>query len=192
MTSIPIGGTRTTANRRAASRRPVALHDGGEPWARRDALLPGLFIAVGLVLLVVGWFGISDAVALERQTRWLAVGIVGLIVGGLGMVVWLLAAMIRISQLRRAVYAEIDRRVTAAERRAEAAPTPTAELAVGFATAPGMRRYHRVTCLMLAGKKATAAAEADLTKAGLAPCGVCLPAAPTAPATAADGGGRHA
>jgi hypothetical protein len=38
---------------------------------------------------------------------------------------------------------------------------------------------------MLRGKKATVAAEADLTKAGLAPCGVCLPAA-------AGAGGRHA
>jgi hypothetical protein len=185
MTSIPIGGTRTTAKRRAASRRPVALHDGREPWARRDALFPGLLIGVGVVLLVVGWFGISDAIALESQTRWLALGIVGLIVGGLGMVVWLLAAMIRISQLRRAVYAEIDRRVSAAERAAAGAATPTAEVAVGFATAPGMRRYHRADCLMLRGKKATVAAEADLTKAGLAPCGVCLPAA-------AGAGGRHA
>jgi hypothetical protein len=191
MTSIPIEGTRTAAKRRDTSRRPAALHDGHEPWARRDALLPGLFIGVGLVLLVVGWFGISDAIALESQTRWLALGIVGLIVGGLGMVVWLLAAMIRIGQLRRAVYAEIDRRVSAAERAAAAVPTPTAELVVGFATAPGMRRYHRVTCLMLQGKKATPAAEADLTKAGLVPCGVCLPAA-TPAATATDGGGRHA
>jgi hypothetical protein len=186
MTSIPIGGTRATANRRAASRRPVALHDGPEPWTRRDALLPGLFIAFGLVLLVVGWFGISDAVALERQTRWLALGIGGLIVGGLGMVVWLLGGMITITQLRRAVYAEIDRRVSAAERAtAGGATEATAEVTVGFATAPGMRRYHRAECLMLQGKPATFAEEEALTEAGLAPCGVCLPEPPRA-------GHRHA
>jgi hypothetical protein len=186
MTSIPISGTRASAKRRAASHRPVALHDGREPWARRDALLPGLFIVIGLVLLVVGWFGISDAVALERQTRWLALGIIGLIVGGMGMVVWLLAAMIRISQLRRAVYAEIDRRVSAAERAAVAGvAAPTAEVAVGFGVAPGMRHYHGADCLMLQGKKATFAAESDLAKAGLQACGVCLPAA-------TGGGGRHA
>jgi hypothetical protein len=176
MTSIPIGESRTAAKGRAAVRRPVALHDGPEPWSRRDALVPGLFIVIGVVLLVVGWFGISDAVALDRQTRWLALGITGLIVGGLGMVVWLLFGLATITRLRRAVYAEIDRRVTVAERAADVPAAATAAVPGGFATVAGMRRYHRANCLMLQGKQATYAEAATFTEAGLTPCGVCLPA----------------
>jgi hypothetical protein len=162
------------------------LHDGPEPWARRDALLPGLLIAAGVVLLVIGWFGISDAIALNRQMRWLALGITGIIVGGLGMVVWLLFGLTTITRLRRAVYAEIDRRVSLAERAADAPAAATAEARVGFGTVTGMRHYHRADCLMLAGKQASFAAAAEFTEAGLTPCGVCLPADTPAP------GGRHA
>jgi hypothetical protein len=182
MTSIPLGGTRTTT-RRAARSRSVAFHDGPEPWARRDAVLPGLLMLAGVIVLVIGWLGISDAVALERQTRWLAVSIVGLIVGGLGMVLWLLAGLTRVNRLRHAVVAAAERRVALAAR---AAAAPDAHAApAGFGVAAGMRRYHRSDCLMLQGKTATTGEPADLAKSGLTPCGVCLPTDPPP-------GGRHA
>jgi hypothetical protein len=181
MTSIPLGGTRTTA-RRAARGRAVEFHDGPEPWARRDLALPGLFILLGVIVLVVGWFGISDAVALNRQMRWLAVGIIGLIVGGFGMVLWLLAGLTKVTRLRRAVVAEADRRVTLATRSTGSAAAAPA----GFATVAGMRRFHRTDCLMLTGKAAELGEPTDFAAAGLAPCGVCLPA------DAPGRGGHHA
>jgi hypothetical protein len=182
MTSIPLGGTRTTAGRRAKSR--PAFGDGNEPWTRRDAVLPGLLMLAGVVVLFIGWLGISDAVALNRQTRWLAVSIVGLIVGGLGMVLWLLAGLATVTRLRRAVLAEANRRADSTARRT--APRTTVATAEGYGVAEGMRRYHRADCLMLQGKQATMGEPAAFAEAGLTPCGVCLPAETT------GRGGRHA
>jgi hypothetical protein len=175
MTSISVSGTRTKANRRSARSRPVELPDGPEPWGRRDAVLPGVLIALGVLGLVIGWFGISDAVALERQMRWLALGIVGLIVGGFGMVMWLLFGLVTVGRLRRAVMHEIDRRATAAESLAAPRVQVQAET-TAFGAAPGMRHYHRADCLLLQGKQASFAETTEFAEAGLAPCGVCLPA----------------
>ena len=59
--------------------------------------------------------------------------------------------------------------------RAAAAPEQQAA-PEGFGVAEGMRRYHRADCLMLQGKQATMDEPVEFAKAGLEPCGVCLPA----------------
>lgn len=165
--------SRAGAGARAGSRpagRARTAAPGPEPWSRRDAAVPALLTAVGLVLLVWGWFGISGTVDLDSQTRWLALGILGLIVGGLGMVVWLLLGLRAVTALKHDVLVDLEARLPAPREAASAAATAPA----GLGTVPGMRRYHRADCLMLAGKDATWADDAEHARAGLAPCGVCL------------------
>lgn len=151
--------------------RPRTAPVGPEPWGRREALVTAVPAVAGLVLIVWGWYGASGTVDLDSQTRWLAVGICGLIVGGFGMVAWLLLGLRAVTALKHEVLAELESRLPAPE-----AASPAAAPAAALGTVPGMRRYHRPDCLMIAGKNASWAPEAEHVRAGLQPCGVCRPA----------------
>jgi hypothetical protein len=168
MSSISLGETRAGTTRAARARR--APHDGPEPWARADALVVAIVLMIAVVGLVIGWFGISDTVDLNDQTRWLGFGIGALMLGGFAMVGWLLRGLIRVATLRREVLAVLDRR-----HPASAAPTPVLTDRQGLGTVVGMRRYHRADCQMLAGKDVTLAAATAHVEAGLAPCPICRP-----------------
>lgn len=161
-------GSRAHADARRV--RPRTDPVGAEPWSRLDALVPAVLAVAGLVLIVWGWYGASGTVDLDSQTRWLAVGICGLIVGGLGMVAWLLLGLRAVTALKHEVLAELESRLPAPE-----AASPAAAPAAALGTAPGMRRYHRPDCLMISGKDASWAPEAEHVRAGLQPCGVCRP-----------------
>lgn len=146
-------------------------HDGQEPWARRDAIVVAVVLALAVVGLVLGWLGVSDTVDLNAQTRWLGFGIGALIVGGFAMVFWLLMGLVRVAVLRREVLAELDRR-----HPEQARTSPVLTERQGLATAPGMRRFHLTTCQLMEGKAATFGTESAHTEAGLLPCPICLPA----------------
>ena len=174
--------TEARPGRRAghAARERVAARP--EPWVRGDALVTAVLAALGLVGLVIGWVGISGTVDLDSQMRWLAFGITALIVGGAGMVLWLLAGLRAVTDLKREVLTEIEARLPVAAQAA--APAAVA----GFGTVPGMRRYHHPRCTMLAGKDATWADATAHAAAGLQPCGICL-AAPGGPSGPVDRAG---
>jgi fatty acid desaturase len=175
MTSISIGETRARAERRERAGQP-RHYDGQEPWARRDIAAVAVVLVRAVVGLVVGWLGVSDTVDLDGQTRWLGFGIAALILGGFGMVGWLLVGLGRVARLRREVLAELTRRHPEPVTADWQVTTHQASVTVNFGTVPGMRRYHRADCQLLAGKQGTYAATADHEKAGLAPCPICLPA----------------
>jgi ABC-type nickel/cobalt efflux system permease component RcnA len=172
VTSVTVPAGRRGALSRAATRdRRVRHHDGAEPWARRDALLPGLLTALGLIGLIVGWLGISNTVALSRQSRWLGLGIGAVVLGGLGVVLWLFAGLTNLGRLRREVLGEL------ALRAAEDAQDDPFEAAhdARFGIATGMRRHHRADCELLAGKTVTWLEADEVPATGTAPCGICRP-----------------
>lgn len=170
MSSISIGETTAGASRAVRVRR-AHTHSGPEPWSRRDAVAVAAILLVAVVGLVVGWLGVSDTVDLDSQTSWLGVGIAALIVGGFGMVLWLLLGLRRVAVLRREVLATLERRHPEPLR----VPVP-AELTEHqrCGTVPGMRRYHAADCQLLLGKQVTYAEAAAHAEAGLRPCPICL------------------
>lgn len=170
MSSISLGEAHAGAARAAKARR-VRAHDGPEPWSRRDAAAVAVILLVAVIGLVVGWFGVSDTVDLDSQTGWLGVGIGALIVGGFGMVVWLLLGLRRVAGLRREVLTELDRQHPAPTARAAARDLTVSQK---FGTVAGMRRYHAADCQLLAGKAVTYAEPAAHEQAGLRPCPICL------------------
>ncbi|GAA0616508.1 hypothetical protein GCM10009547_18220 [Sporichthya brevicatena] len=153
MTTVAVG-TRA-AVRRAADAAPV-----GGLWARTDLALVVGANAVGLVLIVVGWLGSSDALTLNAGVDWLKVGIVGVIFAGVCNGLFLLRGRRAVGLARRAVLGvPRDRRAVVVEDE------------VALVARPGSRRVHRPTCPMVAGKPVEAvAAVGDLT-----PCELCRP-----------------
>ena len=87
--------TEARTGRRAGHAARERMPARPEPWVRGDALLTALLVGLGLVGLVIGWYRVSGSVDLDSQMRWLAFGITALIVGGAGMVLWLLAGCAR-------------------------------------------------------------------------------------------------
>lgn len=170
MSSISLGEAHVST-KRATRARPVQPYDGREPWARRDVVVVALVLALAVAGLVVGWFGVSDTVDLNDQTQWLGLGIAALIVGGFGMVVWLLLGLRRVAVLRREVLTELDRRHPAPAARTARAPLTDRQ---SFGTVVGMRRYHAAGCQMLDDKDVTYADAAAHAGAGLLPCPICL------------------
>jgi hypothetical protein len=164
----PRTGSDARTGRRAGHAVRERVAPRPEPWGRGDALLTALLTGLGLVGLVIGWYGISGTVDLDSQMRWLAFGITALIVGGAGMVLWLLAALRSVTDLKREVLTELEARLPAAA--VAAAPAAV----TGFGTVQGMRRYHHPQCTMLAGKDVRWADAKAHAAAGLAPCGICL------------------
>jgi ABC-type nickel/cobalt efflux system permease component RcnA len=160
-----------TATRNARVRR----HDGDEPWARRHAVLPAVLTAIGLIGLIVGWAGISNTVSLSQQSRWLGLGIGSVVLGGLGVVLWLFVGLTNLGRLRRDVLHELALRAT---QDAQHEPLEAVEHDARFGIVTGMRRHHRASCELLAGKDVTWLEATDEAVTGSSPCGICAPGVP--------------
>lgn len=156
------------------------------PW------LGWILIAVGALLMLFGYFGVSREALPGKQIPYLVSGGVG------GMFLAVLGAYFLGTQELRRDSGRLDR----VERMVEDlhgallrwpdaphAPDATAVEADGAANgraggptrrvvvAEGADLFHRVTCSMVAGKDVTAMTPAAATKQGLRPCPSCSPAA---------------
>jgi hypothetical protein len=125
---------------------------------------------VGLVLVAAGWLGARGEVALDRQAPWIAVSVVGLLVGSASGALWLL-------QLRRAV-GERTAALHLAIGQLEAA-RPITLAAAARRDAVRVRRtrggalYHRPGCALVAGRAVKEGDPARWAKAGVRPCEAC-------------------
>ena len=166
---------RRAARRRSVERAaPTPVLDRDEPWGRGPLLLFAVLAVLGLIGMVVGWVGISGTADLEKQARWLGVGIGSLILAGFGMVAWLLAGLVAVGSLRRSVLRDLALRATAAEARP--ADETGGQAPVGtFGIATGMARFHRPECDLLVGKDVRWLDAEALHFAGANPCGMCSP-----------------
>lgn len=143
------------------------------PWRDRDLVELTAAALVGLIAILLGWFGASGAAAPARQMLWLNIAVVGLALYALGNCLWLM-------RLRRAVG---DRRAAlvsfeVAEEEVEMAPEPTlaargpvdrsAMMSAQWVRGDGMARVHRPDCPVVAGKHVWPAYADDGEL-----CGVC-------------------
>lgn len=158
-------------------RHQVTLAAPRELWARRDALLCGLLLALGVVLWAVGWYRAAGELTLDEQVVPLNVAVAGALVFGAGWVLWFLRGRRAISARRRALIV-----------RRRALLLPVADVPVGTSSlAPrsvspvlvagaGLTRYHRADCPLAAGRADWAeAARSTHEGDGRDACGVCLP-----------------
>jgi hypothetical protein len=129
-------------------------------------------LTIGAAALVVGWIGVSGEPATSRQTAWMDVGIGGLVIAGIGTAVWLMTARRAIGQRRRELLPDI----AAAAPRALVDITPAEEPPLErLVVLPGMTRYHRSSCELVAGKPVKPLNGRRRKATSLAPCGVCQP-----------------
>ncbi|MFF7456916.1 hypothetical protein [Kitasatospora sp. NPDC008115] len=177
-------GRQSTANRSkavAASAVRSARESGGwAGWA---------LVAVGAVLCVLGWYGVSGERFVEQQIPYLASATVP---GAALIVAGVVLAALRPSGRARAgpapsTSSAVTADATATDRRIEhlyallvepgepAGPAETAATGPLLAV-PGGTLYHRPDCPLVAGKPAAAPVDhSAVRERGLTPCRLCDP-----------------
>ena len=149
-------------------------------WAASAAL------ALGTVLCVIGWYGVSGERFVERQVPYLASCTLpgaALIVAGAVLLVGSRSALAtaRVQELYELLVAADPGAPEAARTSAEPLATSDELLQV-----PGGTLYHRADCPLVAGKPEAVPADAHARASGLGPCPICEPTGP-APGEAAPG-----
>ncbi len=130
---------------------------------------------IGVVLLVLGWYGASGEALVAKQLPYLASATVpgaALLVGGAVLVATERSAR-RTAALERRVGELHELLVEPAGETPQASgpPGPGSLLAV-----TGGSRVHRPGCPLLAGKEARPVSPEDVTALGLRDCPLCEPA----------------
>lgn len=128
-------------------------------------------VAAGLLLLVLGWYGVSGQSLTAKQLPYLVSG--GL--GGVGLLV-LAAALLTTQDVRRQLerLERVEAQVTTLYELLVDELVPAALDSAGVVRVPGGSTYHRPTCPLVAGKPAAPLSAAD--RPAMAPCEVCSPA----------------
>jgi hypothetical protein len=159
----------TTPRRRPRSGVLTELM-GDSPWRVADAQRVGVRLAIGLAGIVVAWAGASGTVTWRNQLIWTAVAAGGVVIAAAGGALWLLSGFgaVKVEQrdLKQKLYARLS-------------PEPGREIRTtapgAFLWAPGMTRFHRADCELIAGKPVQSLTAEDCRRRELYPCGMCQP-----------------
>jgi hypothetical protein len=145
------------------------------PWSRADAAWLVVLMAIGTIGGAYCSYRVGDEIAWEDQEPWLYGALLFAGIGLIGVVGWLTSGSRNIKAAERVLrhdYAEVFRGVVGREYNAPLRSETVAAVGV-LVTAPGMRRYHRETCPVVAGKAVRTLRADDLT--ALEPCRMCAP-----------------
>ena len=137
----------------------------------QPALAWGL-VGAGVLLLVLGWYGVSGESLTAKQLPYLVSG--GL--GGVALVV-LAAALLMTQDAARQLdrLDRVEQRVTTLYELLVEELVPAALEDADLVRVAGGATYHRPTCPLVTGKETAPLTAAD--RLALRPCDVCSPAA---------------
>jgi len=138
------------------------------PWRLGDAMSLLTLNAVGVALVITGWYVAAGRLLFHDQVPGANVAIAGIIVAGAGNGVWLLTGRRAVGMRRNAVGAAV-------EERYRSRPLRPAVVATTLVAAKGMTRYHRPDCVFVAERRVTANKRETHESRGRKPCGVCRP-----------------
>jgi hypothetical protein len=155
-------------------------------WESVRPVLGWVLTAVGLIAILIGWYGVSGEALVAKQLPFLASG--GLL--GIALVV-LGARFLLIQDLRRdagrldrietmvnELHAALLARPDAPGRvaGATAVAKTSANGAASYVVLPGGQSFHRGSCPMLEGKEKTSTIRSEtVARRGLTPCPLCEP-----------------
>ena len=137
------------------------------PWSLSEARTAFLSLVLGAGLLIWSWWQVSGAARLSRQTTWLVVGVLGVMVVGLGSLLWVTSG-------RRAVRVRRDHlgdRIEDFLRGATPVGPPSGPGRAGLVGLRGSVLYHRDGCLLVHGKPVNALRGPGRRR----PCEMCEP-----------------
>ena len=126
------------------------------------------FYGVGLLLLAVGYWGVSGTRVFSDQVSSARLAAIGVLLTHAGIVGSVIRGRRALAERRRACLPDVS-------AVAGAAPVTAAVPDGAPVAAPDMTRYHDPGCPFAAGKPGVAASAAEHERAGRRACGVCRP-----------------
>lgn len=147
------------------------------PWEAAHLLRACVAVAVSAVALMVSWWGASGTARLSTELAWLNLGVVGLVVIGVTLAMWLLVGRRALGRRQAAVTASLEVAVAKRKSRSEAGISVRGESPETDAVVwgKGMTLYHRTNCQLVAGKPVRSATLRSHERARRKPCQICLP-----------------
>ena len=145
-------------------------------WSARHRVVLPAAVAVGALMIVLGWYGAARTTSVETQAGWAVVATAGVAVGGAGQVSWLRGGLSRTRDLRRRVLGDLDAMLALLERetvrrnQARRSITSPGEVEVLVA---GGTFSHRVGCPVTTGKSTAPLDRSQRDDQGHRPCGIC-------------------
>lgn len=137
------------------------------PWRVADVTRAGTRVALGLIAIVVAWFGASGVGNWRHQLIWIGVGTAGAVVVAAGAGLWLLSGLGLVSLERRNLKRRLSQTGYIARSTTQDAPI--------LMWTPGMSRYHRPNCQMVQRWEVEPLSRARCLELQLKPCGICAP-----------------
>jgi hypothetical protein len=162
------------APRQVASARPLL-------WGAEDLLRWAITTGLGGIVIAVAWYIAAGEATFAQQVGPLDAALAGLLLSGLGNLVWLLHGRRALGERRRLLLPDVaDATASRAAPVVVVGPPLTAAGAVTvddvFLAGEGMERFHRPGCALAAGRTGwTTATRQEHEEAGRLPCGVCRP-----------------
>lgn len=144
-----------------------------EPWVPNDLVRLVALNMVGLSLLLAAYVQVSGTASLSWQIGWTSLGIVGLVIGGFGNTLWLLAGRRAVGARQRRLVP--DRPIHTAAAASQCNNCKGQREADSLVAGLKMTRYHRPDCVLVRGKDVQARSRADHERASCRPCQVCEP-----------------
>jgi hypothetical protein len=144
-------------------------------WGRRSRFLLAGGWAIGLLVVLLGWWGTSGEATSDDQFRWLGLGVVGMILCLTVSASWVFTGMRAVGTRIRDVVprpSEVARPVTEIRVVSHAVADDV------LVAAAGMRYYHRPSCRLAQGKAIRPAERTAHLREGRSACGVCRPDQP--------------
>ena len=143
------------------------------PWQRREVVWPSVRLFAGLLGIWVAYFGCSGTLDDAKQSWWLAIGGIALIVSLSGVAGWIRVGLGNLRHLERlmlgtarAQFAGAAAAISADTQRAHDADSSA------LVTVSGATLVHRADCLLVVGKSVHAVSSGDTR---LETCGMCQP-----------------
>jgi hypothetical protein len=162
------------ASRHVAPARPLL-------WGAEDLLRWAITTGLGGIVIAVAWYIAAGEATFAQQVGPVDAALAGLLLSGIGNLVWLLHGRRALGERRRVLLPNVAAATASADAPVVVVgplSTPAGEASVDgvFLAGEGMERFHRPECALAAGRTGwTTGTRREHEEVGRRPCGVCLP-----------------
>jgi hypothetical protein len=141
------------------------------PWSSEHVVRLIIADGLGLILVLVGWWQAAGVGSVHAGIAWLNLCLAGLVVAAVGNGLWLLRARQAVGLARMRVLGA-PRPVGVSSDRVY---RPSDNGHAVLVAVPGLLRFHRPGCALVAGKQVRVASRVAHERAGRQACEVCEP-----------------